>query len=343
MLGGVATQLLNRYEQFADQFDVRILFEHDHGVAGRFPTGKAVAIGNSAGRVAYMQDCAADITVIIDAPNLITDWHRAGRIGQAVLEVHTTTANFSYLEELSLESGIQGIITVSEYMAQLVATTPIGRVVPIRVVSNCLTDEWFGAWGAPTHPESIPLVWVGKLDGHKRVLTALEVIERIEMVMAESSAITPVLIGGYSAGSDRVRHVLRSMHNRSALREVEWMPRVDYSLMSTILQNAGRAGGVSLSTSRNESFGMSVAESIASGCRVAAPSVGALPEIVPPEMLYAENDFGAAVKLASEMLRDPELHRPAVLEASDALRQTMSPVSTLSQFNTALAAFGLEL
>ena len=162
------------------------------------------------------------------------------------------------------------------------------------------------------------------------------------MSLAGNPAITPVVIGGYSAGSDRVRHVLRSVHDRSTLRDVEWMPRVDYSLMPTILQNAGRAGGVSLSTTRNESFGMSVAESIASGCRVAAPSVGALPEIVPSEMLYPENDLGAAVALTCDMLRDPELHRRELAEARDALRRTMSPSSTLSQFSSALTAFGLD-
>ena len=173
VLGGVATQLLNRYTQFAGRFDVRILFEHDHGVAGRFPAGTAIAIGNSAGRVAHMQDYAADITVIIDAPNMITDWHRAGRVGQAILEVHTTTSNFSYLDKLTVESGIKGIITVSEYMARMVTATPLGGGVPVRVVSNCLTDGWFGPWLPPSATRSIPLVWVGKLDGHKRVLSAL--------------------------------------------------------------------------------------------------------------------------------------------------------------------------
>ena len=344
ILGGVATQLLNRYREFNNSFDVRVMFERDDGVSDRFPKDVAVALPRSADRVAYIEKFAPDITVIIDSPKMLSDWRSAGEIGDSVLEVHTTTSNFSYLHDLDPGCGLAGIITVSAYMEHRVSETAIGAVLPIHVVSNCLEQRWFEPLlpGNATPPQEVPIVWVGKLDGHKRVLSALDVLERIVKDCDQDRQVSPILVGGYASGSDRVKHVLETIQNRPALRRsTAWLPRVDYSKMPGLFQNAGRAGGLSLSTSMDESFGMSVAESLASGCRVVAPDVGALSEIVPAEMLYADGDFEAAVALASSMVRDPTLHKDSATVSASSLRSRMAPASTLRQFNEALAALGL--
>lgn len=346
VLGGVATQLLNRYSEFSQRFDVQILFEEDHGVSGRFPPDVAVAISESADRVDHIRDVAPDLTVIIDSPSLLKDWNEAGRIGAAVLEVHTTTANISYLDRLDGNAGIRGIMTVSEYMRGVVEQSPIAAEVPVSVVSNCLESSWFRAGtGAHDIPApGVPVVWVGKLDGHKRILSALDTMERLVVALEDEIDVVPVVVGGYASGADRVKHLLHAAASRPGLRDrFEWIPRVDYSIMPSLLASAGSAGGLCLSTTRNESFGMSLAESLASGCRVVAPRVGALPEIVPDEMLYPEQDLEAAVSLAAAMLRDPRLHSDAMVNASRSLQATMVPSSTLAQFVQALHDFGLDL
>lgn len=346
VLGGVATQLLNRYAEFNLRFDVRMLFEKDDGVTGRFPPGVAHAIGDPAERVGYMTDLAPDLTVIIDSPSMLQNWHSAGRRGTAVLEVHTTTANIGYLDQMDAGAGISGIVTVSDYMRGFVESTGIGSAVPVRVVSNCLGSEWFvraainGLQPAP----GVPVIWVGKLDGHKRILTALDVLERIVVELDGEVRVVPVLIGGYASGSDRVRHVLQSAANRPALRDrLEWIPRVDYRLMPSVLRAAGRAGGISLSATKNESFGMSIAESLAAGCRVVAPRVGALPEIVPEVMLYPDQDYQAAHSMAAAMLRNRQLHAGELEAVSVRLESRMAPSSTLAQFDAALDDFGFAL
>ncbi len=150
VLGGVATQLINRYAAFSSRYDVRVLFEQDDGVTGHFPPGSAVALADAAERVEYLRETAPDLIVIIDAPSIIKDWQQAGRGGAAVVEVHTTTANFAYLSRLDVDAGISGIVTVSEYMAGLVRETAIGSNVPVRIVSNCLDDRWFQPRSGPS-------------------------------------------------------------------------------------------------------------------------------------------------------------------------------------------------
>ncbi len=113
--------------------------------------------------------------------------------------------------------------------------------------------------------------------------------------------------------------------------------------MPALLRSAAAAGGICLSTSRDESFGMSAAESLASGLRVVAPAVGALPEIVPAEMLYTDGDFNEACLLASALLRDPCLYQSAAANAAMELRSRMTPTSTLKQFEEALQLFGVEI
>lgn len=343
VLGGVSMQLLNRYAEFSREFDIRVLFEENAGVTSSFPDGIATALVDASDRVRYMKSFAPDLTVIIDSPAMIADWQKAGRVGPAVLEVHTTTANIAYLSRLDVGDGISGIITVSEYMRRVVGETAIGSALPVQVVSNCLDEMWFQSLDEPDKQSVVPVIWVGKLDGHKRVLTALNILERLVLALDGEVEVAPVLIGGYAAGSDRIRHVLKTIANRPGLRvRTEWLPRVEYSMMPAILRSAGRMGGISLSTSRNESFGMSVAEALVSGCRVVAPNVGALPEIVPNVMLYPDGDQEAVVPLADAMLRDPTLHGAACAAAAADLRSQMTPASTLRQFREALDVFKLS-
>jgi glycosyltransferase involved in cell wall biosynthesis len=67
-------------------------------------------------------------------------------------------------------------------------------------------------------------------------------------------------------------------------------------------------GGLSLVTSHCESFGMSVLESLLTGCPIVSSNVGALPEITPPESyfrLYELHDYNDAASLCLEVISNP--------------------------------------
>src|SRR5690606_14589441 len=114
-----------------------------------------------------------DITVVIDSPRFFEAWRAAGSLGQLVLEVHTTTANRTYLRDKRQLQGVSRIITVSRYMERLLHGFGLTDLAPITVVPNCLDARWREP--APPAPplDTAPLLWVGKLDGHKRWRTAL--------------------------------------------------------------------------------------------------------------------------------------------------------------------------
>ncbi|HKY48572.1 MAG TPA: glycosyltransferase family 4 protein [Acidimicrobiia bacterium] len=343
VLGGVATQILNRLPEFATQYQVKTLFEIDHGVVARFPEGTAAASTSSEQRVGFVREFAPDLMVVIDSPKLLSEWREADTGGAAVVEVHTTTSNIDYLHELDA-TDLSGIITVSDYMVNVVKRTEIGRVLPIAVVGNCLGPEWRCLPGRPLSQGPVPVLWTGKLDGHKRALTALEVLASVMTEVEDQVAVRPMMVGGYAAGADRVRHFLRNIMNTRSLRDtLAWLPRVDHEAMPALLHQAAGAGGIALSTTRDESFGMSVAEALVSGCRVVAPAVGALPEIVPSSMLYPDGDFRAATRAVVRMIGDRQHLLEEALEAGRQVRDRMDPAATLVQFQEALARFGIDL
>jgi N-acetyl-alpha-D-glucosaminyl L-malate synthase BshA len=79
-----------------------------------------------------------------------------------------------------------------------------------------------------------------------------------------------------------------------------------------------RQADLLLSTSGNESFGMSIAEAMASGIPVVAYGVGGIPEVVEDGVTGILVEFGAicdAARAVVQILSDPERHRQMGFEA----------------------------
>ena len=347
VLGGVSNQLLNRLPAFREHFDVKVLFQEDHGMVDRFPDGIAVGLESAHDRSRWLEDIQPDAFVVIDSPALLDDWSTAGRPGVSLVEVHTTTTHLDYLQRLRPEVGIRGIITVSNYMVEIVKQTNIGAELPVAIVTNCLPDEYFDTEfdEAPDDAEGpIPIVWIGKLDGHKRVLTALELLDEIHERTKGELDVASILIGGYASGSERVRHLLRTVMNRPNLRgRLEWWPSVEATMMPGLLRRVASRGGIQLSTTTNESFGMAMVESLVAGTRVVAPSVGALRELIPHSMQYPEDDFDAAIQLSIDLLSNPDRALDDLRTARENFSQSLRPAAALNAFRAALERFSIEL
>lgn len=176
---------------------------------------------------------------------------------------------------------------------------------------------------------------MGKLDGHKRFRSAVDIADKV--VARVGYDVVPVFIGGYTAREIQVRSLLDAVGSRATLRDARWWPWVDHHRMPGVLASVATSGGGMLSTTMNESFGMSVAEALVVGCPVVAPRVGALPELLPDEALYAADDAGAAVEIVSQMYTD-EGFRSYLIESAGTVRERVRPEHVVGALVAALEA-----
>ncbi|MGR6917754.1 glycosyltransferase family 4 protein [[Actinomadura] parvosata] len=326
VIGGVSTQLLNRYTHFSSEFDIGVLYESDHGMVAHFPPGVALVTATDDAREAAIRDADPDVVVVIDSPGFLSAWRRAGSPGSLILEVHTTTANLSYLGELAVQP--DHIVTVSEYMRAKLGALGLS---PISVVPNCLDERWY-AETVPPALDTTPVAWIGKLDGHKRWRAAADLLDRIA---GAEPGVTPLLIGGYTAPATEVAALTTKLATSPALGSARWLPRVDYDLMPGIYSAIAANGGLTISTTTDESFGMSVAESLVRGCPVIAPAVGALPEILPEEALYPPGDWAGAAERARQALTDAAF-RTALMGTAQLVRERTHTEYALAAFRNVL-------
>jgi len=339
--GGVSTQLLNRFAAFAGAFDIHVLFSEDMGMVTAFPTGRAEATPSREARTAAIRRLEPDIFVSIDDPEFLRAWRAAGRPGRCVLEVHTTYASgLAYLDTPAALEGVDLIVTVSDYMRRLLADRGLGKqVAPIRVVPNCLDERW--RVPDPSTPTPGPrLLWVGKVDAHKRWRSATEIIARsTRELRAAGSDARPVLIGGHSTSSAELRGLTARLRDSPELALAAWWPKVDYELMPSVFSSVAAGGGVVVSASADESFGMSVAEALVCNCPVIAPRVGGLPELLPAEALYEPGDLADGAARATRAVVDPD-YRARLLSTVEQVRSATDPRAAYAAYRKALRRIG---
>lgn len=336
LLGGVSTQLLNRFPWFVGEFDVHVLYEQDHGMTRHFPPGVARATSTPEEMKAAIAHLEPDILLAIDSPAFVEAWEAAGSPGKLVIEVHTTTANRGYLKDITRDTGVSGFLTVSEYMRQTLIDAGMDRLAPIHVVPNCLDSRWFEEHDAPAI-EAQPLMWVGKLDAHKRWRAAADVMDDV-LDSLDSPEVKPLFVGGYTAPTAEIQGFLRRIRSSARLRDATWWPYVEYERMPSIYRSVGASKGGLLMTTRNESFGMAAAEAVLMKCPVIAPRVGALPEILPDEALYDADDWQAVRSKVCRMLDDDAWRTELVESAFQPVREAVHPREALGRFGEAIDA-----
>lgn len=336
LLGGVSAQLLNRYPWFSREYDVHVLYEHDHGMVRHFPPDVAKVTATPGEMEEAIERLDPDVLLVIDSPAFFDAWAGVGRPGKLVLEVHTTTANRGYLKDLDESMGISGFLTVSEYMRDTLREAGIDRLGPIHIVPNCLDTRWF------EEPEVQPLderalMWVGKIDSHKRWRAATDVMDDV-LVSLEPSDVKPLFVGGYTAPPPAMQAFLRRIHSSSCLKDSTWWPYVAYDHMPYIFRSVAAADGGLLMTTRNESFGMAAAEAVMMRCPVVAPRVGGLPEILPEAALYDPDDWQEVRAKARRMLSDASWREELTEETYEQVMETVHPRHALEKFSDAIDA-----
>lgn len=337
IIGGVCTQLASRMQSLSRMPDVEVEFAFggDYGAGAMLaPFGRVHVVPEAAARRALLHDPRFDVLAIIDTPEMIRD--AQGAPGRLVVEVHTTVKrNLAYVEDPALRA--TRYLVPSRYSKHLVET----RGVPadrITIVPNVVDGDRFRpvALTPPQHPV---VSWVGKLDDHKRWPDFLEVGAT---VCGHRPDARLWMLGGETAPEVTAELLFEAAGTAGVVDRLRWFGRVDYGAMPRVHSAVARSGGVTVVTSIDESFGMSVAEALLSGCPAVLPAVGALPELAPGApyaRLYRPGDLEQAADAAAALLGpDGPAARAALAADRATLAERWSPDTVGPQLMAALDA-----
>jgi SAM-dependent methyltransferase len=111
------------------------------------------------------------------------------------------------------------------------------------------------------------------------------------------------MVGGSTAADHVAAQVLEAIAEYGPPRRVNWIQRVRYEQMPRYYSMAAASGGCLISTSIDESFGMTLAEAMACRCPVAAARVGALPELLVGQLAEGLFELGAVDEGAALVVR----------------------------------------
>ena len=327
--GGPATQLLARLETFASHFDVRILFELDLGGVSLFPPESVTVAPTFQSQIDAIAELKPDLFVVIDS-GWREPWIRAGSPGKLVMEVHTTTTNLTFLDELRAAQRIDLFIVASRYLAGLLADRGLGDIAPIAVVPNSLRRAWL----QPAEPWQAPapiLLWIGRLEPHKGVRRFIDLCDALDPL-----GVIPMLVGGTNDTDEEVMETVERLFGSPRRHRPIWLTKVPHDLMRRVYATTAASGGMLVMTSENENFPNTVVEATMMGCPVVAPAVGGIPELLSPEALFAPGDDVAARALITRVLAEPALARSLTAAARAIIEPLVRPENALPAYLAAL-------
>jgi glycosyltransferase involved in cell wall biosynthesis len=306
ILGGVCTQLFHRLRHLpkSSNLEIHCGFRSDHGVKGMLEGYATLHFGlNKETTTAFLQNNNFDLIIIIDTEEYIESVEEADTDSKVLVEVHTSIErNLEYLTRINPDV-IDGFVTVSNYM--------VGRIKhhisdelqdkPISIFTNVLDSDLFS--NISVDVDGPPIIgWVGKIDDHKDWRAFMQISK---IVSQEHSGAEFWIIGGQTCPENKVQEVFDFAEEMGIISRFRWIDRIENVKMSSLYSLIAKRGGLSLVTSHCESFGMSVLESLLSGCPVVSTNVGALPEIIPESsyfQLYELGDHQKGAQKAVEII-----------------------------------------
>jgi glycosyltransferase involved in cell wall biosynthesis len=315
ILGGVSTQLANRLKYLREYITPYFGYVEEHGgrtVFGDWP--HVYVLPDEKKQYEFIKENNFDAAIVIDTPEVYTPLSKANYQGTVINEVHTTTSNLPYLDNLrsdpEMVKRLSAMIAPSDYLVDRIkGEFGFDGIMPVYSVSNCLDMSKFAFDPTTPKPQKPIVLWVGKLDEHKNWKGFLEVAALLTKKGVDCDF---WLAGGQTAPEKVVAQLYSKICELSLSDRVRWLCQVDYDYMNRLYSMVSESGGCMLVTSINESFGMSVAEAMACKCPVVVSKVGALPDLVEHGVngfLYNLDFLGEAVELVQEVTQNNRLRQ----------------------------------
>jgi len=261
--GGVERVFLNRaqaFESHGRDVEIEIYYGSDGGGLAAF--NRTIREQNLEHRLRVTPQLDPDryaAVFVIDSPDLIPQV-RTDRT-KLVMECHTSyPASRRYLANLPSE--IEHVVVPSRTFAHLLHEEWPNLSPRIRLLRNCVS---------PAHQESVPnlpawkqqpLLYFGRLDELKNPQGIIDLF--LELDRRAPGRYFALVVGPEVPGYDMALRI-----DRAGLRgKIIQMPPLSFLKTSTLLAAWRDLGGIMISPSFGESFGLAAAESIAAGIPV---------------------------------------------------------------------------
>jgi len=267
------------------------------GLEGRVHVGGITALRQ------FLEASPQHIVSTIDTPEVLPLLAQA-HAGKVIVEAHTPyLENLEYLRRLDAQR-VSAFWAPSDFQRGLVQHR-LGGGGGVRVVPNALREAFARELRpfVPSPPQPI-VAWVGRLDDLKNWRGFLEIARRIGRLDSG----VEFWIAGDSPDRHEPERLLRAA-GAIVAEKLFWYRSLPHATLPRWFDAVRDSGGLVLSTSRRESFGMAIAEAMARGCPVAAPAHGPFLELMEDGVsgaLYRAGSTAAGAAAARDLLRNPD-------------------------------------
>jgi glycosyltransferase involved in cell wall biosynthesis len=337
-LGGVESVLRARLEglpQFGIQATAWFL-EDGPGRSLFSGLDDLMSVGDPAGLAAEERRHPSDVIVSIDTEEIFPWIESLPGCPPLALEMHTPNReNRVYLHWLG-KLPIKAFFVPSQYQLELTRRV-IPGIVPVQIIPNPLRTEFADLLESFASPPPRPVIaWVGRLDSLKNWRGFIKLAREL----IEQSADVEFWLVGHGQISEAGPDLYHQAHRSKVLPYTRWYRDFPPNHMVRLYDAVRDSGGLVVSTSRVESFGMTLAEAMARGCPVVAPDGPPFTEFVFPAhgALYRPGLMREAAKAIQGLLNDPQRRRSSGLEARQAILARHAPENALPLLAEALMA-----
>lgn len=332
-LGGVEAVLRARLDGLEREgIEAHAWFFHDYGGRSIFRgREERVRVGPVADCLRRAREEGFDLLGSIDSEEVLPGFAGPGAPGspRLVMECHSAyLANVEYLRGLAA-CRPAAVFVPSEAQRRLVLER-VGKGVEVRVVPNPLRQEFVAEPAPfPAPPPRPAVAWIGRLDEHKNWRDFV----RIAGLLGRRGMDSEAWILGKPIEADGPARLLEHARAEGALGRLRWFGTLPHGRIPVFLDAVRDSGGVVVSTSRGESFGLTVAEAMARRCAVAAPHQGPFTEFVEDGVtgsLFTPGAVESAADRIARLLADAPLRSGMGHQAREAVLARFAPEPALA-------------
>lgn len=268
-VGGVETVIKNRME------GLRLLGIHAKAWFLQYIDGKKILdpnspdvfIGDEILLGEHLHTNSYDVLCTIDTEEVFPVLVEHHGESSLILESHSPYyENLEYLRFLG-DVDFEAVFVPSEHQKQVVSSF-MGGYENIAVVPNPLSEAFSTEISdKPRAPSKSVVAWIGRLDYLKNWKEFLLLTAHLD----QSKIDFEVWLVGRSTQRNIAQDLFRYARKLGVLEHLRWYNNLSYTVIPSMLDMVRSSGGVVVSTSRGESFGMTIVEAMARACAVTVP------------------------------------------------------------------------
>ena len=336
-LGGVEAVLRTRLDGLSD-FGINAhawFLSYVDGKSILDPVDLRVWVGDVEQFRAHLREGGYSLVSSIDTEEIFPVMIEQPSEVKFIVEAHSPyRGNLEYLRHTG-DVPIAALLVPSKFQREVIRPY-LASPVPIHVLPNPLLAQFTSDLSEfSPRPERPILAWFGRLDDLKNWKDFF----RLAGKLCELHENLQIWVAGRALSRLTGRELYQVAKKYRLLPRLRWFMNLPYASVPAFLDAVRCSGGIVVSTSKGESFGMTIAEAMARGCAVVVPSYGPFPEFVNDGVsgcLYKAGSVADAVDKASNLISDSRLRdsygqkaRETIVEVHQAERALAALASTL--------------